>query len=421
VALARRGLAADPRRALLDGLACCAGAAALVFFVALGLGTRAAARQLLPGEARLVEVVHSTVSLGALAPGARLDDAALARLAALPGVEAAHGKLDLKVPITASRAPEGLDVHWPPSLALQIPVVGVPAALLEEDLAGAPFADPGADGAIPIALARRLLDVYNGTIAPSWNARRLPPGPALVGLQLPVQVGQSILLHRDEERVREARLVLAGFSERIPLHAAAMPIEAVRRLHRAYGKSADGFTRAAVIARAPEDVPAIAAAVRRMGFAVDESERAMAERVGSLVALGGAALTAVALVVCGLAGIAVAQSLFGSVRARARELAVLRAVGASAADVRALVLVEAGLLGAAGGAAGLAVAQVAAAGADALLARALGGTQLAPETFFAFPPWLWATGVAVAVLAALLGALAPAALAARLDPARALA
>jgi hypothetical protein len=300
-------------------------------------------------------------------------------------------------------------------------MVGVPAALLEEDLAGARFVDPGPDGAIPVVLARRLLDVYNGTIAPAWNARRLPPAPALVGVQLPVQLGQSILLHRTEKEVREARLVLAGFSDRVPLHAAAIPIDAVRRLHREFGKPDEGLSRATLVARAPEAVPGVAAAVRRMGFAVDESERAMAERVGSLVALGGAALTAVALVVCALAGIAVAQSLFGSVRARARELAVLRAVGASAADVRALVLGEAALLGAVGGAAGLAVARLAAVGADALLARALPATPLAPDTFFAFPPWLWLLGVLVSVVAAVLGALAPAALAARMDPARALA
>jgi hypothetical protein len=423
LSLAWRGLAADPRRAVLDALACCAGAAALVFFVALGLGTGEATRRLFPGEARVVEVVPSNVSLGPLLGAARLDDAALARIAAVPGVAAVHGKLDLKVPLTASRAPEGLDVHWPPALALQIPVVGVPPALLAADLApGAPaFEDPGPGGAIPIVLARRLLDVYNGTIAPSWNARQLPPGPALVGLELPVQAGQSILLHRTEKKVEPLRLVLAGFSDRVPLYAAAMPIQAVRRLHREWGKSAAEVSRASVIAAAPEDVPAVAAAVRRMGLAVDESERAMAERIGSVVALAGAALTLVALVVCGLAGIAVAQSLFGSVRARAKELAVLRAVGAAAGDVRALVLAEAALLGLAGGVVGTLLARAAAVGADGVLARALPESPLRPDTLFLFPPWLWALGVAVALLAALAGALAPAALAARLDPARALA
>jgi hypothetical protein len=420
--LAARSLRADPRRAAVDTLACCLGAAALVFFVALGLGARDAARRLFPGEARLVEIVPAQVALGGLLSPARLDAGSLARLAALPGVEAVYPKLDLKVPITASRAPEGLDVHWPPSLAIQIPAVGVPPALVAPDLPpGARFEDPGPGGAIPVVLSRRLLDVYNGTIAPAWKTRTLPPGPALVGLQLPVQLGQSILLYRTEARVEEGRLVLAGFSDRVPLYAAAMPLESVRRLHRAFGKPDEPASRAALLARAQEDVPAVAAAARRMGFAVDDTERAMAERVGSLVALAGAALGLVALVMCALAALVVAQSLGGSVRARAKELAVLRAVGASAGDVRALVLAEAALLGGVGGTLGLAVARVAAAGADRALARALPDSPLRPETLFAFPPWLLAAGLGVAVLAGLVGALAPAALAARLDPARSLA
>jgi hypothetical protein len=420
--LALRTLRSDSRRAIVDALACCAGAAALVFFVALGLGTLEATRRLFPGEARLVDVVPSGVSLGALGGGV-LDDAAVARLRALPGVAEVHPKLDVRVPITASRAPQGLDVHWPPSLAIQVPAVGVPRALLAADLApGAPaFEDPGPGGAIPVVLSKRFLDVFNGTIAPAWNARRLPPAPALVGLQLPVQIGRSILLHRDEQRIEEGRLVVAGFSDRLPLHAAAIPLDAARRLHREYGKRDPGFSRVALLAAEARDLPAIGAAARRMGLAIDEGERAVAERVGSLAALAGAAFTTVALLVCALAGIAVAQSLSGSVRARAKELAVLRAVGASAADVRALVLWEAALLGAAGGVAGGLVARAAAAAADVALASALPDSPLRPETFFAFPPWIWAAGISVAVLAALAGALAPAALAARLDPARALA
>jgi hypothetical protein len=422
VDLANRTLRADPRRALVDAVACCAGAAALVFFVALGLGTGDAVRRLFPHEARLVEVVPSGVSLGPVLGGAKLDEGAVERLSGLRGVSAVYPKLNLRVPVTASRAPEGLGIYWPPNLALQVPCVGVSRELVEDDLPpGAPFDDPGPGGAIPIVLANRLLDVYNGTIAPSWGSRRLPPGRALVGLQVPVQIGHSMLMHRDEKRVVESRLVLAGFSDRVPLYQAALPIDAVRRLHREYGKTDPGYTSVAVLGREPGDVPAIAAAVRRMGFAVDSGERDTAERIGGVVALATAALTLVALLMLALAALAVAQSLFATVRARAKELAVLRAVGASASDVRTLVLAEAALLGLLGGVLGAITARLSALAADALLARMLPELPFLPETFFAFPWWVWSLGPLVAMAAALAGAIAPAALAARLDPARALA
>jgi putative ABC transport system permease protein len=419
--LAALSLRAERKGALLNGAAACAGAAALVFFVALGLGVGDAARALFPGEARLVEVVPSSVALGAVLGGGQLDDDALARLAALPGAEAAWPKLSLRVPIAASRAPAGLNVNWPPSLTLQIPGVGVPRALLGADLsAGAPFEDGGEAAPIPVVLSRRLVEVYNRTIAPAWNVRRLPPAAALVGLEVPVRVGWSMVPLKTEDRVYDARLLLAAFSDRVPVYAAALPLETVRRLHREYGKKDAGYSAVALLARRPDDVPALAAAARRMGFAVDEGERATAERVGTAVAVTTGALALLALLMCALAALAIAQSLLASARARAKDLAVLQAVGATAADVRALLVAEAALTGLAGGLAGTAIARALALAADAAARRALPDFPFKPETLFAFPPWLYTLGVAVAVVAATLGALAPASAAARADPARSL-
>ena len=82
------------------------------------------------------------------------------------------------------------------------------------------------------------------------------------------------------------------------------------------------------------------------------------------------------------------------------------------------MLAEAALVGLAGGVLGVLLAWLAARGADAAALRLLPDFPFRPETFFLFPPWLFALGVGVSVAAAVLGALAPAALAARVDPAR---
>ena len=419
--LAALNLRADARGALLNATATCVGAAALVFFVALGLGVGDAARRMFPGEARLVDVVPSNVALADVLGGGRLDDTALERLRGLPGVAEAWPKLNLRVPVAASRAPEGLAVNWPPSLVVQIPAIGLPGEMVAPDLGrGMRFEDPGPDGPIPIVLSRRLLEVYNRTIAPSWNVRKLPPGPALIGLQLPVRIGFSIVPQKTEDRVYDARLLLAGLSDRVPVYQAALPLALVRRLNHEYGKPDQGYSGVALLASRPDDVPQLAASVRRMGFAVDEGERSVAERVGAAVAVTTGALAFLALLMCALAALAIAQSLFASVRSRIREIAILEAVGATAGDVRALFILEATLTGVAGGVAGTALARAAASLADASAARLLPDFPFKPETFFAFPPWALALGVVVAVLASALGALAPAAAAARVDPARTL-
>jgi hypothetical protein len=421
VRLAALNLRADRRGALLNGVSVAVGSAALCFFLSLGMGVDAAVRHMFPGEARLVEVVPSAASLGPLLGGS-LDDDALARLRALPGVAAAWPKMSLRVPLAAARGPEGLAFNYPPGLVLQIPAVGVDPGLVAGDLPrGASFADPGEGGALPAVISPRLLEAYNRTIAPAWNVRRLPPGPSLVGLQLPVRVGYSIVPQKTEDRVYETRLVLAGLSDRIPTFMLGLPLEVVQRLHREYHKADQGYTGVALLAARPEDVPAVAAAVRRMGFGVDDSDRSASERAGAVVAVATAALALLALLMIAIAAVAIAQSLFASVRARAREIAVLQAVGATRGDVRALVLCEAAMVGLAGGAAGALLARLGAAGLDRLALRILPDFAFRPETFFAFPAWLWAAGAGVAAAAAVLGALAPAAAASRVDPARTIA
>jgi hypothetical protein len=421
--IALAALRADRRGTLLNAAAACVGAAALVFFLALGLGVSRAAARMFPADARLVEVVPGTVALGGVLGGGKLDDDALQRMARLPGAAAVWPRVSLRVPVAAPGPPKGLDYNWPPGMTLQIPIVGVAPELVGGDVgAGLSFEDPGAAPGrpIPVLLSRRLLEVYNKTIAPAWNVRRLPTGLSVVGIELPVKVGLSIVPQKTEDRVYDARLKLVGLSDRVPIYLLAMPLATVRRLHAEYGKPDQGYTQATILASRPEDVPSLTAAVRRMGLSVDEGERATAERVGTVVLVTTSALVFLAGVMCGLAALAIAQSLSASVRARAKEIAVLEALGAAPADVRRIVLLEGAMVGLAGGLAGAALALGAAALADRAAASLLPDFPFRPETFFAFPAWLGALGLAVPALAAVLGALAPAAAAARVDPARTL-
>jgi hypothetical protein len=363
------------------------------------------------------------VSLGGVLGGGKLDDDAVARLAELPGAAAVWPRVSLRVPVAAPGPPRGLDYNWPPGMTLQIPVVGVAPELVEDDVGKAfSFEDPGPspERPIPVLLSRRLVEIYNKTIAPAWGVRRLPAGLSIVGLELPVRVGLSIVPQKTEDRVYDARLKLVGLSDRVPLYMLAVPLATVRRLHAEYGKPDQGFTQVTVLARRPDDVPALTAAVRRMGLSVDEGERATAERVGTVVLVTTGALVFLAAVMCGLAALAIAQSLSASVRGRAKEIAVLEALGAAPSDVRRIVLAEGAMIGLAGGLAGVAVAAGAAVLADRAAAALLPDFPFRPETFFAFPPWLAALGLLVPAAAAVLGALAPAAAAARVDPARTL-
>jgi hypothetical protein len=421
--LALAGLRAGRGAALVDAAAAALGAAALVLFVGLGLGVGAAARALFPADDRLVEVVPGPVSLGGLLGGGLLDDAAVARLAALPGVRAAWPRLTLQVPVAASQPPRGLEGAWARGMTLQLPVVGVEPGLVSADTGrGIAFADPtgGGGGPIPAVLSRRLLEIYDKTIAPSWGAPRLPPGFDPVGLELPVEVGRSILPGGGDGPVVATRLRLAGLSDRVPLYALAVPLATVRRLHAEHGRPDRGFSQVTLLAARPDDAPPIAAAVRRMGFSIDSGDRSAAERVGTVVAITTAALGALALLMSLMAGLAIARSRAASVATRSRDLALLLALGATPTDVRVVVLLEAGILGGGGGLCGVALGRAGAWAGDLLAQRLLPDFPFRPETFFQLPGWLVWAALLIAAGSAVVGALGPAAAAARVDPARAL-
>jgi hypothetical protein len=419
--IALAGLRADRRGALLNAAAACVGSAALVTFLALGMGVSASARRMFPADARLVEVVPASVSLGGLLGGGRLDGPAVARLLALDGVVEAWPRLTLRVPLALPGPPPGLDAQWPPGMTLQVPAVGVAEGLVVSDLGpGQRFADAGPGATIPVLLSRRLLEVYDKTIAPAWGVPRLPAGFVPLGLEVPVRIGLSIVPGRSEATVSESRVRLVGLSDRLPIYVMALPLGTVERLHDAYGKPDLGYTQVTLLAGEAKAVPGIVAAVRRMGFSVDESERAAAERVGTIVLVTTGALAALALLMCALAALAIAQSLSASVRGRTKEIALLQALGATPGDVRAVVLLQGALLGTAGGLAGALMAPLLARGADQLAARLLPDFPFRPETFFAFPAWVLALGVLLPALSAVLGALGPGAAAARVEPARTL-
>ncbi len=126
-----------------------------------------------------------------------------------------------------------------------------------------------------------------------------------------------------------------------------------------------------------------------------------------ILTLGVAGIAAISLVV---AGILVMNVTLMSVKQRTAEIGLLKAIGAPAAQVRALFLAEAALIASVGAMLGLAAGHVL-----VTLAR-----RLYPAIPFAAPTWAIFTAFGLAVGTALLFAWLPAQQAARLEPVDAL-
>jgi putative ABC transport system permease protein len=131
------------------------------------------------------------------------------------------------------------------------------------------------------------------------------------------------------------------------------------------------------------------------------------DRILTALTLAVGGIAAISLAV---AGILIMNVMLISVTQRRREIGLLKALGASGAQVRAIFFTEAVLLALGGGAVGLAAGK---AGQMLLL-------QVYPDIPFAAPWWAVIAAPATAVITAVLFSVAPARRAARLDPVLAL-
>ena len=297
---------------------------------------------------------------------------------------------------------------------------GVDPDFVRTDVKLGDFSDPGPGKPIPTIVASRLLEIYNKTFAPARSLPQISP-TMLVGFGFPVEIGKSFVTQTTMPTVTQSAMQLVGVSDRGMLAGLTIPLASAVRLNKAAGLDFETYTAVTLQAVDASAVPALVAAVKEMGFRVDDQERRMAENAGAAVTVTTFAMALLSALICLLAAINIAHALSASVRARAKELGVMRAVGASKSDVRALVLAEAATLGLIGGILGTTVAVGAAMAIDLAAARLLPQFPFKPDTFFQLPWFVVVGGVSLGVLSSLAGAWLPSRTAAAIDPARTLA
>src|SRR5207237_3392111 len=340
-------------------LAVCAGGVALgigclVFFLALGSGLRRVVSDVFPVSAREVEVVVPQVALGSLFGEQKIDDAMVEKLRKVRGVSAAYPKMSLRIPAVTryNGLFFGREIH----MGLEIVGSGLMPELVGTD-AHAPFEDAGEGKPIPVVVNRRLLELYNKVFAPQRGLPRLTDS-MLIGFQIPIELGRSYVAGKTLPNAKEAALQLVGFSDRATLAGVSMPLTAVTRINRMYGADADNYSSVLLRAQNADDVSDVAAAVKKLGYEIDESERNRALQIGAAVELVTLALSILAALITALAAVNIAQAFHAEVRERTREIGVMRAVGATRGDVATLILAEAAVTGICGGAFGVALARV---------------------------------------------------------------
>jgi putative ABC transport system permease protein len=179
------------------------------------------------------------------------------------------------------------------------------------------------------------------------------------------------------------------------------------------------YSSISVRVKNPAQVQSVEDAVKKMGFttfSILDASRSLQQVFRVLFAFlgifGSLALT--------VASIGIVNTLVMAILERRREIGIMKAIGASDADVKKLFFAEAGAMGVLGGvigvALGWAIGQVINFGTNIYLKS----QSVPPEHFWAVPVWLVVFAILFAFIVSLLSGLYPASRAAKLDPVQAL-
>lgn len=202
-----------------------------------------------------------------------------------------------------------------------------------------------------------------------------------------------------------------------------LPAATGRRLwERLPGNTGEGYPGCTVHLRPGGDLRAVTTRIEAMGYQQNSMLRGY-DSVKMEVTLIAAGLNLFAMISVAVAAIGITNTLATSVVERTREIGILKAVGATRAQVLALFLTEGTVIGLLGGAIGLGVAWGLTFPGDRFVAKLIeeqSQGRFKVETIFEFPLWLPFATVAFATVVTTLAAFFPARRAAGMQPIEAL-
>lgn len=272
---------------------------------------------------------------------------------------------------------------------------------------------------IPVILSPSLLEIYNRVVASAMGMQPVSGLEILLGVPFSMVFGESFFIEdAPVDRRVLRRCVVVGFSNKALDFGFTVPLGVVVRAN-AMMRGREGAAEATSVileTARNEDLAAAVEDAKVLGLvpAPRSEEARKASQVLRILSWVFGLVSGVMLVI---SSIHITHTFLMLLTERRLEIAVYRAVGARLSDIRAMVFLEAGLLGVFGGGAGTGLAWLLAQGVNRL--PGMGGLPglAGVSRLFDFSPGVLLAGVACAEVFALVGAWLPAARAARMDPA----
>lgn len=284
---------------------------------------------------------------------------------------------------------------------------------------------------VPVVLSPTMLELYNSEFAKSHGtplidsdfAKFIIAQGGLGRMRFQIRLGVSVFGAGagGSGKQREIEAVVVGISPKAKRIGMTVPLGYIQRWNREFvGQEASETYSSIVVTLRDHDRLAFFAQWLQdeLDLRIEDS---LGEKFATAVFVIRLVLVLISLLIIGISAINIAHNFFMQVTERRRELGLLRAVGATAADVQLIVLGEAGLIGLLGGLLGVLVGVGVSAGLDYYSAHHIAAFPYKPTTWFHFRWWIIAASLGCAAGFSVIGGFLPARRAARMEPATALA
>jgi hypothetical protein len=283
---------------------------------------------------------------------------------------------------------------------------------------------------VPVVLSPTMLELYNAEFAKSHGtplidadfAKFIIAQGGLERMRFTIMLGTSIFgSGGPSTKTREIEAVVVGISPKAKRIGMTVPLPYIERWNTEFVNETAGKTYSSIVVTL-RDRDQLAVFGQWLQDKLDlRLEDSVGEKFATAVFVIRLVLVIISLLIIIISAINIAHNFFMQVTERRRELGLLRAVGATSADVQLIVLGEAGLIGLLGGVIGVLLGFGMSLLIDYYSNHHVAAFPYKPTTWFHFRWWIIASSLGSAALFSVIGGYLPARKAAKMEPATALA
>ena len=269
----------------------------------------------------------------------------------------------------------------------------------------------------PVVLSKRLLDLYNFTIA---EGNGLPP------LKEEDIIGKQFILNKDfssffpffNEGKKEFKAKIVGFSDKANLLGVTLPYELVKQWNeKNSGEPMKDYMAVYVEVESPKDVPIVAQQIEELDLKTSYIQKDI-KGLDVQFKLISFIILIIPIAILIVSGLSIFNTFMTSINERKKEIGILRTLGANRKSIYYLFFMEAGIIGLISGVISVILALLIELLLNQIFLPSFEFVSIKPDSLLMITPLLSAGVLLFSIIFCVVASYLPAKKAAHLDPVR---